>query len=101
MSAQGYSVAYNFASHNQKRKIRGVFLLQLGKCGGGWVKSRRGYLTDFATPSRKRVRGRWRWKERRRDKWVEWVTMFHKTMARNCEEMRKGKGRWCWLEVGL
>ena len=25
-----------------------------------------GYLTSFATPSSKRARGRWRWKERRK-----------------------------------
>ena len=55
VSAQDYSVRYNLASRNQK-KVR-VFLLRLGKCGGGWVKFRRrtgdGYLTNFAKPRSK------------------------------------------------
>ena len=71
----------------------------------GWmgkIRRRTGdnYLTNFVTPSSKSVRGRWRWKERGRDRSVEdnrvyWVVLFNKTLARNWEEMRKGRGRWC------
>ena len=70
-------VGYNFASRNQKKKNcqncqESSFESEsLGRYVSRWgVKSRRrtgdGYLTNFAAPSSKRVRGRW--KERRRDR---------------------------------
>jgi hypothetical protein len=69
------SVGYNFASRNQKKKCQESFFFESrnsGKWLAGWGKSRRrtgdGYLTNFATPSSQRVRGRRRWKKRRRDR---------------------------------
>jgi len=62
VSAQGYSVGYNFASRNQKSKKSRVFSRVRKVWVSAWGKSRRrtsnGYLTNFATPSSKRVRGR-------------------------------------------